>query len=108
MTVYISPPGRHSTGNPLVRLLAAVAGIAAAVGAFMLGLVALAVILGVGLVFALVFWVRVWWLRRQLRRQGIEPEEMLREAMKPDNGEVIEVEYTVVSREREGPPDSGQ
>ena len=77
----------------------ALVGVLALVGSFMLGLVALAVVLGLGLVAGLVLWARVAWIRRQLRRHA---EEMGQPSQGAASGsEFIETEYTVVSRRRD-------
>ena len=99
MPVYLSSP----SPNPVARLVGAVLAVLATVGAFMLGLVALTVILGIALVLSVVVWLRVWWLRRRFREAAREAglaEE------KPRSGttsarETIEAEYTVVSRDRD-------
>ena len=99
MTLYISPP----PGNPLARLLMALVGLAVLVGSFMLGLVALVVVASIGLLAGLVIWLRVAWIRRQLRKQGFampgesSPRDSQR-ARTGDRSEVIEAEYTVVRR----------
>jgi hypothetical protein len=70
--------------SPLARLLAAVLGILAVIGAFFFGLFILAVAVGLGALAWIGLSVRGWWLRRQMSGQPSE--------------EVIEAEYTVVSR----------
>jgi hypothetical protein len=77
--------------SPLARLAATLMTLVTLIGAFMLGLVFLAVMLGLGLLLGVAAWLRVWWLRRKLR-----PEE----AAAHETRETIEAEYTVVATER--------
>lgn len=99
MPSYISPPPR----NPLGALLAGIVGIATMIGAFMLGFVALVVALAVGgLIWAGVY-IRIWWARRQLARQGIDPASANPfNSNKADNSsDSLEGEYTVVSKQQD-------
>lgn len=91
MAVYrITPPQ-----NPLARALAAVVALALFAGAFMLGLVALAVVAGLAVLLGAFAWLNAWRLRRKLRRSG-GPQAAAQ-------GQTIEAEYTVVSRRRDPP-----
>lgn len=96
MPFYISPPPR----NPLTAILAALAGGLLMVGAFFLGFVVLVVALGLGLLIWLAVLVRVKWLQRRMRKQGVDP---FSRAGQPSGSqtEVLETEYTVVSRHTE-------
>ena len=89
MQYYIAPPPM----NPLARLLAGILAVLALVGAFFFGLIVLVFAVGLGLVAWLFLWIRMWWARRNL------PAEPPRQ----DNtsGDVIDAEYTVVSRRDE-------
>jgi len=79
--------------NPLLRFFAAaVAAITLAVAVFF-GAVVFVVITGLLVVLGTVFWMRCWWLGRQLR-SGHKPSAT---SGRPDDG-VIEAEYTVVSK----------
>lgn len=91
MTFYISPP----PGNRLAGVLTGIIGLLLMAGAFMLGLFALVIALGVGLVAWMVVYARLWWSRR--KRPGGGPGT----AYGTRKGEDIEVEYTVISRRRE-------
>ena len=96
MPLYISPPPSH----PVTRFLLALVGLLVMVGAFMLGLVALAVVAGLGLVAGVIVWLRIAWIRRKLRREGFIPEgKTSTEAT--DSNEVLEAEYTVIRTRRE-------
>ncbi len=99
MPVYLSSP----SSNPFARLVGAVLAVIVTVGAFMLGLVALAVVLGIALVLSLVVWVRVWWLRRRFREAAEEAgwSEAPGRGEPGRHGDTIEAEYTVVSRDRD-------
>lgn len=89
MQNYISPPPM----NPLARLLAGVLAVLALVGAFFFGLIVLAFAVGIGLVAWLFLWVRMWWLRRNHPAETPRSED--------HSGDVIDAEYTVVSRRDE-------
>lgn len=91
MRYYISAPPM----NPLMRVFSAVLGLLVLAGAFFFGLIVLGVLLVVGLVFGLAFWLRGWWLRRGAPVQSERPG-------KPDESrDILDAEYTVVSRRRE-------
>jgi hypothetical protein len=87
-----------------MRFFMALVGLAVLVGSFMLGLVALAVVAGIGLLAGLVIWLRVAWIRRQLRKQGFGfpggPEGQGASHQGAES-EAIEAEYTVVSKRRD-------
>ena len=85
MQYYISPPPM----NPLSRLLAGILAVIALAGAFFFGVFVLIFALGVGFVAWLFFLVRMWWIRRKA-----PPSDDRR-------GEIIDAEYTVVSRQDE-------
>jgi hypothetical protein len=96
MPFYISPPPR----NPLTAILAALAGGLLMVGAFFLGFVVLVVALGLGLLIWLAVLLRVKWLQRGMRKQGVGP--FSRAAQRSESRtEALETEYTVVSRHTE-------
>ena len=94
MPVYLTPPPR----NPLAQAAAAVVALLALVGAFMLGIVALAVFAGLALAASLALWLRAKWLSRA---DGPAPS---RGAGSGHRSRTIEAEYTVVRRRRD-PPD---
>jgi hypothetical protein len=78
------------------------------VGAALLGAFILAIALGIGLVFALVIFGRVWWIRRKIaaaQRSGGQPFGASHSASSGGR-QVIDVEYTVVEVEPDesGPP----
>ena len=88
------PPGR---GNALARFLAIPLGIIAFVGAFLVGAVAWAVLLGVAIVGGGVLAINLWWKTRHLRRElRAEMERQARE-QQAEAGEihVIEGEFTI-------------
>jgi len=90
MPVYISRPPL----NPLTRLIASVIAVLAVVGAFMLGMMALAVAMVTGLLFWAGLRLRMWWLRR--KTGSSRPPRS-----RPQESQVIEAEYKVVSREED-------
>ncbi len=79
--------------NPLLQLAGLVVGAVVAVGAVLLGAVVLAFILGFAVIAGLILYVRLWWMRRQLRQRRPGPRG--RGGGDPP-GEIVEVEYTVV------------
>jgi predicted lipid-binding transport protein (Tim44 family) len=78
--------------NPVSRLIGGLLGLLVLVGAFFFGIFVLAIAIALGLIAWLVLWLRMWWLRRNLPRN----EQRTRE-----NGDVIEAEYEVISRDDE-------
>jgi len=91
MQYYIGPPPM----NPLSRALAAVMAVLALVAVFFFGLIVLALAVGAGLLFWLGVRLRLWWMRRHLPPLDSAP------ASRPHKGEVIDAEYTVVSRRKD-------
>jgi hypothetical protein len=69
--------------------------ILALVAAFFFGLIVLALAVGIGLLFWLGIRLRLWWMRRHIPPSDAAP------AGTPQNGEVIDAEYTVVSRQKD-------
>ena len=91
MQYYISP----SPMSPLSRVLATVVAIVALVAAFFFGLIVLALAFGIGLMFWLSFRLRLWWMRRHPTMKGTAPSGA------QEKREVIDAEYTVVSRRKD-------
>ncbi len=91
MPYYISPPPM----NPLSRALAAVMAVLALVAVFFFGLIVLALVVGFSLLFWLGIRLRLWWIQRHLPPSDTDP------AGTPKKGEVIDAEYTVVSRRKD-------
>ncbi len=79
--------------NPLLQLAGLVVGAIVTVGAILLGAVVLAFIVGFAVIAGLVLYIRLWWMRRQLRQRRSGPRGRGREE---PPGEIVEVEYTVV------------
>lgn len=73
------------TRNPLAQVLATLAFLVTAAVAAIFGAFILALVVGLGAILALVVAVRVWWLRRQLRRGGNDSQT--------STGNTIEGEY---------------
>ena len=96
MPYYLSPPPQ----NPLARVIAGIVAILALVGAFMIGMVALAIVASVALIAGLAIWLRVVWIKRQLRKSGVDFGSHVRNSGAQQShvsGQVIDAEYTVVS-----------
>jgi hypothetical protein len=100
MPYYISPPPQ----NFLTRIIASVIAVLTVIGAFMIGMVALLVVAGVGLIAGVAIWLRVIWIKRQLRKSGVNLGANSNTSpahTSPMTGQVIEAEYTVVSEQEE-------
>jgi hypothetical protein len=93
MPYYISPPPQ----SPLTRIVAAIIAAFALVGAFIIGTAALLVVLAIGLVAGLALWLRVAWIKHQLKKGGFDLNAGRRTETRTDTGEVIDAEYTVIS-----------
>ena len=88
-------------GGPIANALVFVVGIMSIAVAFVVGIVAFVVVGGLLLVFALGLILRVWWLRRNLKRRTGPGE-----AEAPGRPDVIEGEFRVVDgggRRPDGP-----
>jgi len=81
--------------NPLSRALAAVMAVLALIAAFFFGLIVLALAVGAGLLFWLGIRLRIWWMRRHIPPIDTTPTGTSK------NGQVIDAEYTVVSRRKD-------
>lgn len=93
MPYYINPP----PVNPLTRIIAAIVAAFALAGAFIIGTAALLVIAAIGAVAGLALWLRVAWIKRQLRKRGVDFGAQARTQAQP--GDTIDAEYTVISVE---------
>ena len=83
--------------NPLSRLLAGILAVIALAGAFFFGIFVLALVAGLGLIAWAVVSLRIWWLRKKFPADEYprEPEPGT------DKGDIIDAEYTVLSRKDE-------
>jgi hypothetical protein len=91
MPYYISPPPQ----GPLTRIITAIIAVFVLVGAFMIGMVALLVVAGIGLIAGIAIWLRVAWIKRKLRKSGVDPGFNV--DIPRASGQVIDAEYTVIS-----------
>ena len=98
MPYYISPPPQ----NPLTRLITAIIAVFALAGAFMIGFAALIVVVVIGLVAGIAIWLRVAWIKRRLRKEGVDLGGVMKNQQ--NSGNIIDAEYTVIS-DTEDPPD---
>jgi hypothetical protein len=87
-----------TSGNPVVQVLSLVVFGAVLIGAVLMGAVILSFVFGLAVIAAIVFSVRLWWLRRKLQRRAPQGGDFGAGA----EGRLIEAEYTLV-RERETP-----
>lgn len=87
---YISPP----PVSPLGRIIASILGLVFIIGAVIFGFFLLAAAAALGLLFWAGLAIRGWWLRR---RKGAQKSR----SQGPHETEVIEAEYTVISRRRD-------
>ena len=74
--------------NPLVQIAAIVVAALITVGAVLLGAVILSFFVGLAILASIIFSIRLWWLRRRVRRGDTSHGEQI--------GEIVGVEYTVV------------
>ena len=95
MPYYISPPPK----NPLTRVIGAIVAAFVLVGAFTIGIAALLVVAGVGLIAGLALWLRVAWIKHRLRKSGVDfgAGTAPAPAHQRESADVIDAEYTVVS-----------
>jgi len=91
MPYYISPPPQ----NPLSRILAAIIAVFVLASAFMIGMAALLIIGGLGLIAGLIIWLRLVWIRHRLQKNGGQVVNQ------QASGQVFEAEYTVISEKEE-------
>ena len=91
MPYYIS----QQPVNPVMRVFAALFAVLAFAGAFFFGLIILAVVVGIGLLLWLGIRLRMWWIMRHM------PPAEVSSAAPSAQSEVIDAEYTVVSREQD-------
>ena len=95
MPYYISPPPQ----GPLARIVTAIVAVFALVGAFMIGIAAFLVVGAIALIVGLAIWLRVIWIKRQLRKSGVDlgANSHNERSSAGEAGRVIDAEYTVVS-----------
>lgn len=91
MPYYISPPPQ----NPLSRFITAIIAVFVLAGAFMIGIAALLVVAGIGLIAGIAIWLRVAWIKRRLRKSGVDLG--VKVDISRQSGQVIDAEYTVIS-----------
>jgi len=89
------------SSNPLVQVASLLLFGLVVIGAVVMGAVILALVLGLALIGAIAFSLRVWWLRRKFARAAAE--QGYRDP--GTSGRLIEAEYTVV--EQRDPQASG-
>ncbi|MBK5936588.1 MULTISPECIES: hypothetical protein [Halorhodospira] len=82
--------------GPIARVAGVIGAIAVIALAATLGIVVLAVMLGLALIGAVIIAARTWWLRRQMRRAAARGEgfDPARRSGTPTRGRIIEGEYS--------------
>ena len=85
--------------NPVARVFAALFAVLALAGAFFFGLILLAVLVGVALVFWVGLRIRMWWLMRRMPASEI-PAQSQDSGPSPER-DAIDAEYTVVSKNQD-------
>lgn len=81
--------------NPVSRVIAALVAVLALAGAFFFGLIVLILVFGLGFLFWLGIRLRMWWIMRRMPGADAVPDQPA------GQGEVIDAEYTVISRRRD-------
>lgn len=97
MPQYISPPPQ----NPLSKIITAILTVIALAASFVVGFAALLVVAGIALIVGIAIWVRVAWIKRQMRKNGADLKAQV--DMSRQSGQVIDGEYTVVSDSENDP-----
>lgn len=95
MPYYINPPPQ----NLLTRIITAIIAVFVLIGSFMIGMAALLVVAGIGLIAGFAIWLRVIWIRRQLRKSGVDLGAGV--DISRGSGHVIDAEYSVISSSEE-------
>jgi hypothetical protein len=80
--------------NPISRIVASILAVLTLLGAFFFGLVVVVVLVALFSVFGLIFWLRLKWLQRKSGDVSVIGSRSA------SDGEVIDAEYTVVSKRR--------
>jgi Zn-dependent protease with chaperone function len=86
--------------NPIAQFVALVVAAIVAVGAVFLGAILLSLFLGLAVIAGLVFYFRLWWLRRRMAQSSSKPGG--------GDGQFVEVEYTVVDERSMSDDDPGK
>jgi hypothetical protein len=95
MPYYINPPPQ----NPLARIMAAIIAVFVLVGSVMIGMAALLVVAGVGLIAGIAIWLRIAWIKRRLQKNGVDLSAGVENPRQ--SGNVIDAEYTVISESKD-------
>ncbi|MGI9259289.1 MAG: hypothetical protein ACR2QQ_10665 [Gammaproteobacteria bacterium] len=82
--------------NPIVKVFAMIVAALFAVGAIFLGAVVIFFLVGFALLVWILFSVRLWWMRRQMRGRGGHAQTRTRTRTEREGGDIVEVEYRVV------------
>lgn len=84
--------------NPILQVLYFLVGGVLLIGAFFMGAIILAVVLGFAVILGIIIYIRIWWLNRKIARSGRKSAD---EPSQSGESTVIEVEYTVVDERDE-------
>lgn len=96
MQYHLNPPPQ----GPLARLVAGIIAVFVLVGAVMLGMVVFLIIAGLALLAGVVIWLRVAWIKRRLKKQGVNLGD---DEIRDKPGQVIDAEYTIVESPEDRP-----
>ncbi len=88
-------------GNPIANALVIIAGTLIIAASVVIGFFAIVIVGAAFLVLAAVVGIRLWWMRRKLRREGRWPPDGV------DAAAPIEGEYTVILQEQRSRKDPG-
>lgn len=83
-----------ASGNPVVQVLSLLIFGVVLIGAVLMGAVIMAFVFGLAVIAAIVFSVRLWWLRRKFARRQAEHGRPQGRSRDP---RLIEAEYTVLT-----------
>lgn len=97
MPQYISPPPQ----NPLSKVITGIIALFVLAASFVVGFAALLVVAGIALIVGIAIWIRVAWIKRQMRKNGVDIGAHV--DMSRDSGQVIDGEFTVVSDSENDP-----
>jgi O-antigen/teichoic acid export membrane protein len=82
--------------NPIARLLAAIGAVMLAAVAIFVGAMVFLAFLGLAVIAVIVFYIRLWWIRRRIRQAQRDAERSGGSGRQQGAGRVIEGEYSEI------------